>query len=891
MLRYILEHRISVVSVILMLVLLSIVSIFYLPISFFPGFTYPSYEILIKTKPNTVDFINEKVADRFLEGFQSLDGLLYIRKIVSSEYCQFMLHFKWNTDMDVAYLKIKEAINAQEAKDKYLSLMVEDVKIRSTANSQRAFMGILFPESLKNFVKEDLVFKFGSIEGVGRIQIVGANNPEYELVYKKKWAYITDSRVIDRLVHEFNILKNPLSLTLKYGAFKYPFLIKPPLSNFNDILLLPLNKRALKEYFNLRESQPGEEVIYHNKKYIAVFIYPASSGSPIMASKKIRRILENLNVKHKILFDNSLFLKNTIKSLFFVLLYSVFFSILSSYLFLGDLKIGIVIGMSVPLSLLFSFIFIYLAGYSINIVTLGALIMSSGMLIDASVIVMESIMDASSQYKSRKTAVIIGTSSVRSAVVSSMLTNCVVFIPVVFIYGIAGRLFMPFAFVVIVSTLISLFISISLVPMLSYVFNIKPVEKKSVKLSALFFKRMFSLVHKNRPITIIGLVVYIAIGIYSLTQLRFRMFPHTESENVRLKIIDFSNLRTEDIDRTIARILDTYDGVVVKEDNGFKKWTVYVFGIEDYEKFKTTVLKSFPDVVVSISDLKNPLVALKGEKIILNENRTLKTVRVSILPEKVRAYNLDMWKIIGNLRSLLSRTPLGIIDTVKVSIVGVNLRQLDELLSLPVTVKNGMGISLGKIATIDTLEYKPVIGSIWPGSNVPEYERKKTIKTVFHALLFAVLLVFFSIVAVFESVKIAKVAVWQVPLSLFFVSIVFTLFNKDIDIITGIGVIILSGISVNDAIVLLDFINRAIPLTGEITIYKAIEKRTRSILITTVTTVMGLLPLLLSNSAGARLQHGLAIVLILGLLFSTFTSMTIVPEIYTIFKRIYEKHR
>jgi len=891
MLRYILEHKVSIISILLILLSISVVSIVKLPTALFPEIEYPAFEVVIKTAPNTTEFVEQMVASTFLKAFQDIDQLLYIRKIVSSDYCVLILKFEWNVDMDVAYLKIKESINRVEAENKHISDLLEDIQIKWTGGANSPFMAFILPHTSKDFVKEELVFKLGSIEGIGRVEIVGAELTHYKLSYPRENLYKYGHSAIDRFLYDYKILKNPINLLIKKGNFEYPLIVPSPIKSFDDLKMLPFNGKPLQKFFQVVEEHPSEEVIYNNRRYIAIFLYPSASGSPLQASKRVRSVLETSNLEYKILFDNSYFLKQTIRSLVFVLIYGILLAILSSLLFLGDAKVGFIVGISIPLSILFTFIFIYLAGYSLNIITLGALIMSSGMLIDASIIVLESIQEASRKYDNYTKAVILGTQSIRGAVISSMLTNCVVFIPVVFIYGLAGKLFFPFSMVVIVSTFFALFISLTIVPMFADIFKIQDKSTELIEISASFFKKSFLFVNRHGKLVGVAFLFFFILFVYSLSKVRFTMFPDIRSPNLQVKIYDFSGLESRLINSKTRSLLENNKGVVVIQDEGIKTWTLYLFNIKDHRRITEQIRKMFSDVVIQISDLDNPLSFISREFPSVNETRYAKVKKLKIMPEKVLAYDVSISDVFATLKSALGHHRLGAVDTVEITLCGFTPEDFDEILNLPIENRNRGKILLRRLVSVEVDTFKVVQTSLWPSSDVPIYEKNRTQSSVFQAILFAGVLVFLAIVAVFESAQIAGIAVWQIPLSLAFIIVLFTIFNKSIDVITGIGIIVLAGISVNDAIVLLDFITKNMNPQKEARILNAIEKRTRSIVITTITTVMGLIPLLLSRSPGAKIQHGIAIVLILGILFSTLTSMTIIPKLYLIITHFYDKHR
>lgn len=890
MLKYILEHRISVIAIILMLLSLSLVSLIKLPVALFPETGYPAFSVLIETSPRSTEFMEKKVANVYLNAFQDIEHLLYVREIVSSRYCLFLLNFEWNTDMDVAYLKIKESLNRLYFEKEYLSQVVKNIRIKKIGGKMVPFMAFILPDSLKDFVKEDLIFRLGSIDGVGRVEVVGDLMPRYSFLYPVKNLYRYGSQVVDKVFYTYRMLKDPFSLSLRHGEKTFPILVNSSLETLEEFKNWPVSGNPIYRYFKVLREKPRENAIYQNKNYIAIYLFPSSQGSPISASKSVRNLLNELKVDYKILFDNSHFLKQTIRSLAFVLFYGMLFAIIGSFIFLGDVKVGFIVGVSIPLSILFTFIFIYLAGYSLNIITLGALILSSGMLIDASLIVIESIQDASSSYKDFKTAVIMGTKNVRSAVVSSMLTNCVVFIPVVFIYGVAGKLFFPFSMVVIVSTLFALFISLSIVPMLAYIAGIRSHSTKLLDHSIRFFKSLFYLVNAKFKYVGAFFILFLLLFLYSLRIIKFTMFPAINSKRLYVEVSDYSGLHSDSINNAINNILKIENGVLVMEDRGIKTWKMYLFDVKNRKEVEKRIEALSANAVVNVSDLDNPLTSLREKVPRLREKDYTEGIKLIIDAQKAEAYNVDIARVFEEFKSITNERNLGELDTVNITLAGVDFKNIHEVLDLPIKNDNNSKIPLSKIVNVDTTSYLLVKSSVWPSPKVPLYERQRTLRSVLHAVVFASILVLLAIIAVFESKKIASIAIWQIPISLSFVITILGILGRPIDIITGIGIIVLSGVSVNDAIVLVDFILRNKVKNPIMRITDAIERRTRSILITTITTVMGLLPLFFVSSAGARIQRGMAIVLILGLLFSTLTSMTLIPRLYLMFPWSHERH-
>lgn len=658
-------------------------------------------------------------------------------------------------------------------------------------------------------------------------------------------------------------------------------------------------------------------------------------------------------------------------------------------LFLGDAKLPIVIGISMVVSIITSFLFFYLCGRSLNIISLSGLILALGMMIDSGIIVTENI----SQYRERgyslRRACVVGTSEVITPMLSSSLTTIAVFVPLIFMSGIAGALFSDQAFAVTVGLLVSYFTGIMLLPVL-YVLVFKAGMRRHSWWNRLRVPHAVSdpalhrfydagvnwvFAHKAFSLIFCGVSVPLCVAMFSLID-KERM-PQIDQNELMAHIEWNENIHVDENRRRIDALLQTTDGLTDEQ--------TAAVGVQDYllnrEEalsaseaelyFKTVasdriaplqthiqkwIRQTYPQAVITFSppetvfeklfvtgeadvvaqlyarhkDQALDVEALRQLQHTLEQKTEVPPVGVAfenqlnlrVLHEKLLLYGVSYDALYRELKAAFKDNEVAMLHSYQqylpISIVGPE-RTIDEVLSQTLIAvgdkSDAAYIPLNQLVEVSSAEdlktltagsqgeYIPF--SFYNVDDVPELMRevKQEVEstgkwdTAFAGsfftnramlgelvviLIVSIMLMYFILAAQFESFVQPLIVLLEIPIDVAFALVLLWLCGDTLNLMSAIGIIVTCGIIINDSILKLDAINElrkgGMPLMEAI--HEAGRRRLRPIIMTSLTTIFAMVPLLFSSDMGSELQKPLSVAMIGAMSVGTLVSLFIIPLIY-----------
>ena len=526
-----------------------------------------------------------------------------------------MVEFGWGTNMDFASLDIREKldlVNLPRDSEKPLLLRFDpslDPIMRIGMYGKESLV------ALRHFAEDDIKQELEGLEGVAAINVSGGLEEEINVeVNTGKLAslQIPITQVADRLSQENVNLAGGL---LKDGAAEY---IVRTLNQFRsvdeiqDIVIGWKNGAVitLKDVAWVKRGHKERNIItkINGQESVEVAVYKEADANTATAAKQVRDKLEDLKLKSKelfpsvsmkVIFDQSRFIEQSISEVLNTAIYGGILAIFVLYLFLKNARSTGIISLAIPISVVTTFFLMYLFDVSLNIMSLGGLALGIGMLVDNSIVVLESIQ----RYKDRGHSILesanLGASEVGVAVTASTLTTICVFAPIVFVEGIAGQLFRDQALTVTFALLSSLGVALTVIPMLSSVqlrSKANPDNESPLKLGAvlrsiqglflilgrginavlyplhLIFDRAFGYVRDhypallrwalyNRTVVIICSACLLALSVYSIDLLGTELIPEMSQGvflvNVKLPVgtpLDDTNERTEGMEKMIKEL-------------------------------------------------------------------------------------------------------------------------------------------------------------------------------------------------------------------------------------------------------------------------------------------------------------------------------------------------
>ncbi len=680
------------------------------------------------------------------------------------------------------------------------------------------------------------------------------------------------------------------------------------------------------------------------------------------------------------------------------------------FLFLGSFRSSLIVASAIPVSLIASLIFLYMAGYTINIISLASLAIVIGMVVDASIVVYENIHRHLEEGENLKDSCIKGGSEVAGAVFASVLCMIAIFVPIIFTGGLTAVFFKQLAYVISFALISSLFTALMLVPMLSSKFvkmkipdskEKKGIPDKIYETTERNFKKMeasyqnllsWALKHRKRVITGSSLLLLISLAVIGFIGTEF--FPEEDEGTMSFNITLPMGTRYEKTSKITDEVIDIiykevpeigvgYSTAGLSSGSGMERKmlmggeegsnigmiSLKLISKEERKRSPREIayelkdkFKSFPDAEVRYDPAGMSQIMFGGAKPLSVELRGYDLQEAKILSDKI-AEILKSIRGVGDIEiSRKSGKPelQIIIDRDKASLLGLNVadishtietcfkgnvvswyreegeeydielklreedrKKLEDIENLSLTLPIGGKIPLSQISHIERttgpLEIErrgrervvKIEGEIYGrdlGSVVEEAKAKlskvslpsgfsiyfsgeheemaKSFRQLFLALILGIILVFMIMASQFESLIDPFVIMFAIPFAMIGVAWALFLSGNTLSIVSFIGLIMIVGIGVETGIVLVSFIKQ---LRGKgVELHEAVVEagrlRLRPVLMTTLTTVFGLIPLALSKGEGSEIWVPLSLTVVGGLIMSFILTLIFIPILYTIFE-------
>jgi multidrug efflux pump len=710
--------------------------------------------------------------------------------------------------------------------------------------------------------------------------------------------------------------------------------------------------------------------------------------------KRFDQLKKNLPADYQmdIAIDNTRFIRQSVGEVEETILIAVFLVVLIIYLFFRDWIIAFRPLIDIPVSLIGVFFVMYILGFSINILTLLAIVLATGLVVDDGIVVTENIFKKVEQGMAPMDAAFAGSKEIFFAVISTSITLAAVFLPVIFLEGFVGRLFREFGVVLAGAVLISAFVSLSLTPML----NARMIRKKRghsrlYEITEPFFEGMnrwyaaaldWFLARRRWSLAVIALSVLLAWlcgrtlqselsplddrsflrvnmtapegasfeytdafvtkvaamvadsvpeqrGIMAISApggggggavnsgtLRMLLSPPSERERSQQQIADFLTTRTRRM--TEARVFVNQEQTISASGGGARSGlpVQYVLQNQDFEKLRSAIPK-FMDEVNKSDVFQTSDVNLKFNKPQLD---------LGIDRDRARSLGVSVIDIAQTLQLALSGQRFSYFEMngFQYQVIGqVNRADRDEPLDLrSIYVRNNRGdlIQLDNLVTIREESSSPqlyhfnrfkaatVSAALAPGrtigDGIAEMDRiaklvlddsfgtalagasrdySESSSNIIFAFLLALLLIYLVLAAQFESFRDPLTIMVTVPLAVAGALLSLWLTGKTLNIFSEIGIIMLIGLVTKNGILIVEFANqqkeKGVALL-EAARFAAVS-RFRPILMTSLATILGALPIALALGEGAKSRVSMGIVVIGGLFFSLVLTLFVIPSIYT----------
>lgn len=981
----------------------------------FPDVDFPFVVIYTNYPGASPETVESEITKKLEDQINTISGLKQV--ISQSSEGLSMITAEFN-------LEVPSTTAAQDVRDKIASVTAEfrdeiqEPVVERYDPTANAIMSIVFEsdnmglKALSSYLDQRIVPQLRTVPGVGTVNLLGDAQRQIRIQVEpqKLQAFgIGVDSVINTLKSE-NI--EVPGGTLKSGNSELVIEINSkvlhPLA-FGDLVIANKNGAPifLKQVAEIEDSQAELETgaFLDGKAAVAVDILRSSDSNVIEVVDSTYKTLENIKAQLpqgttlKVVVDSSKSIRGTIGDVARTIIEGAVLAVLIVLLFLGSFRSTVITGLTLPIALLGTLTFIWAFGFSINMMTLLALSLSIGLLIDDAIVVRENIVRHTDMGKDHVTAALDGTKEIGLAVLATTLTIVAVFLPVAFMGGIIGRFFYQFGVTVSTAVLISMFVSFTLDPMLSahWAEKKKDPNKKPGRIKRFFnwisgkldnlshdYEKLLKLALRFRFITIV-IAVASLFGALALSKLIGTEFvPVPDKGEIRIKFetpvdasLEYSQAKLQQVDKIVRQHPDvraTYGVINGVTDRGKNHVSlrVTVTPRTEREKSLNDLNNEFRQRLQSVGGITITSVASADETVSGGQKPIMISIKGPDLNELQKIsdrFMVEMAKIDGivDLESSLKepKPTLGVqINRVLASDLGlsvnqianvvrpliagddvttwqdekgetydVNLRLTEDRRTLPSDLQNmyitsskmdgnnqpiliplssvanfeeklgasqinrrdlarevlveanTSGRPAGDIGTDisrlqDSFDMPPGYSFDTQGANADMAESAGYALT---AITLSIVFIYIVLGSQFNSFIHPAAIMASLPLSLIGVFLALFLFNSTMNLFSIIGIIMLMGLVTKNAILLIDFIKKAMD-RGEArydAILNAGKTRLRPILMTTSAMVMGMVPLALGLGEGGEQSASMAHAVIGGVITSTLLTLVVVPVIFT----------
>ncbi len=1011
------RRRVSVVMAALAVIAFGLVGYNRLSLELFPDITYPSITVQTDFPDTAPQEVENLVTRPVEEAVGVLRGLQTIHSVSRAGMSEVTLEFEWGSDMDLLSMEVREMLDRLVMPEEATDPVVLRFDPSLDPIIRLALSGDSDLTTLRRLADRQIKQDFETVKGVAAAGIKGGLEEEIQIeVDQERLAAL--GITIDRIRQVVGVS----NVNLPGGALRgrdSQYLIRT-INEFQDVeeianLIIFHSEGAsvrLRDVATVRwGSREREEITRVNgRESVEISLYKEGDANTVTVARRLRDRIDEWQdgklpegASLTILFDQSQFIKQAVDEVRSAALIGGVLAIIVLFLFLKDARSTLIIATSIPISVVATFIAMYKMNISLNIMSLGGLTLGIGMLVDNSIVVLESIFRRRKEGQALFAAAVNGTTEVGGAVVASTLTTVAVFLPIVFVEGVAGQLFRDQALTVTFSILASLVVAVTVIPMLSAAgarlpradrlaktLAEGPVDSGRVETKSEMTLGWFSVFYDGllkgslrfRYLTLlIGFgMFFAALGAVGL--LDTELIPQlSEGEfffEVKLpegaslaatdrsiKLMETAAGKETAVDRYYATVgsrlvsggmsLNTKSENLgqlnlVMKDRSDSEGELAVaerlrrefsslpdleikFGRPSYFSLKTPVevlifgddldlLRSYslelagkmnavPGLVDVRSSLEggNPelqvvfdrerLAALGLDMGVLSE--TLKNRVLGVVPTRfkeqdrqidIRIRNRESHRqTVNDVRNLIipgpDGEPLRLLSVARVTEARgpAEIHRLQQQRAAVISANlegRGLGAVISDVQQVmDDMPRTPGLSLDLGGQNK---EMQVSFGSLRFAILLAIFLVYLVMAATFESFLHPFLVLFTIPLAVVGVVAGLLATSTPITVIVLIGTVMLVGIVVNNAIVLIDTINRLrrAGVAKREAVIRAGHIRLRPILMTTLTTILGLMPMALAWGEGAELRSPLAITVASGLALSTLLTLVVIPAAYLV---------
>ncbi|OFZ22579.1 MAG: hypothetical protein A2202_01915 [Bdellovibrionales bacterium RIFOXYA1_FULL_36_14] len=1011
------KRPIGVLVLTLMVVVLGMFFLRGLSVDLLPRVTYPLVKIVIDWKGASPEEIEENILKKVESSIATTEDAIKVTSSAIEGNASIDVYFEFGKDMDVALADTRTKLDLARNQ---LPPGVDDPKIFKADPSQLPILTIaIYSQSkderdLRDWAENDLSNHFLGIPGLGAVVTSGGKIREIQVVFDQQ------------KIQKYELSTEKLLSLLRLENIEYPagrindakteysirvFAKYQNVTEIENIIIANRDGRLIKirDVAQVTDTHEEQRVLtrFNGKPSVTLsFLKQPNANTVEVVSKIMKRAQQLANkkiipsdVQYDVISNQAYYIENSISNVSSSAIMGAILAMMAIWFFLHNIRRTLVIAIAIPVSICGTFILMGLFGVTLNIFSLGGLVLAVGMLVDNSVVMLENITRHQNGTLNFIQASHKGSNEVISALIASTLTNIAAIVPFFFIKGIASLLFRDLVITVTVAFIISLIVSLTVVPCASaYLFKKNNLEEKKgfnkrlLERLVTYYQKTLSKTLQYRTIVITGVVVFFILSLFLAGMSGREFLPKIDDGTITIKIKLPTGSTIENTDSVVKKVeasakgfpgvkrVSSMVGGIFQHRNVYEKANEAEIIVELVEKAKRTHPTSYIMKKLQKSFKENPIPKAQV-KVMITPLRGIKTTSTSDIDIKLKGYELntlfsvakDVMNKIENVEGInnldisldLSRPEIHVFlnreklndfgltakdaaDAIRIAVDGlVSTQFTDRKKSIDYDLKvlaqsitenskqsiediflypsSGVRLKLKEVARIEIAEGAVQIArenqvrtisvtADATGKNVgkttdiikkrlaeiklpqgyffelggEEEAEKESKAQLLIVIALAIFLLFVVMAVQYDSLSDPLIIMLTLPLALTGSLLLLVITKTPFGAMAFLGLIMLVGIVVNNAIILVEYLNNLTNENGE-GFYKAVVEgaslRLRPILMTSITTIIGLLPLAFGWGEGLEMLKPLAITVVGGLTISTLLTLFVIPCVYTVFHK------
>ncbi len=979
--RIALKRPVSTLLVVLAIFVFGFSSLMGLRLELMPDMDMPImmvYTLYPGADPESV----EELVSKEIEGdVASLSGVDTVYSYSMENYSMVMLRYDYDTDTNDAYIDLRAALDAADLPDDASEPTVMQMDVNSMASISYS-VSLADGSDALAYVNDELVPELESVGTVASVDVTGGRENYIRVLLDEEALSqygLSMSTVASYIAaNDFTV---PLG-SLEQGSQSISAISTADVETVQALKEVPLytSSGQLIQLSDVAEVSWEEEAAdsisrFNGEETVTVSVTKNQTASTLGMISDVEDIMEemseeNENLIYETSYDASELIIQSISSVASTLVIGVILSMLILFLFFGDIRASVIVGFSMPISLMVTIILMAVLGFSLNIITMGGLVIAIGMMVDNSIVMIDGCFRGRDRTEGLTEAALFASKSVAGSIFAGTLTTVVIYIPICLQSGMAGQMLGQLGYTIIFSLSASLISALTLVPLFYRMF--KPRERKELKINSALdaVKKKYDpmvrglLRHKGLTVavSVLALVGAFALAAFGLDM---EIMPSTDEGSVSIEATLRPGTKVEDVDEQIAEIeamvaahedVESYTVTVesgsasisvnLKDDRKMTsqevadEWTEATKDIMGMQ-LEVTVSSMMSSLMSSetggevnlastdLDELTEAVELIEEEawdvpgvlNVYNSAGFTSTQIEIVIDPLEAMSHGMTAYQVAGSLYSLISGTEAMTITSngdeysvmlefpegtytdasslLNATVSGVPLSEMAELrytdsqqtiirenerYTMSVTavclsgdvdaVQDGLDAVVANMELPDSVELT---------QSMTEETMSEMFGSMGTAIVTALFLVFLVMAMQFESPKYSLMVMISIPFSLIGAFLLIFITGQAISITSLMGVLTLVGTVVNNGILYVDSVaelQKEMPL--EDAVVGSGQTRLRPMLMTTLTTVIAMIPMAMGIGTGNAMMQGMAITIIGGLVAATILILVLFPVFYTL---------